>query len=382
MKKILHLTQTDIRSDSRILKEISVAEASGYEVYGIGIRLDDGVTSSSSIDLEKINCIPIFFKKLLHLLKIFQHFLTFFEFLIRSFFQSIKIKPDIVHCNDTLVLPIGVLVKLFTNAKLVYDAHELESDRNGLSRFLGKITLLIEKVLWRFVDALIVVSPSIEDWYKSNVGEKLSVVVLNSPVIESQTLLNSDDYLREHFGIPKGVKVFLYVGILSHGRGIELILEAFESENIESSLVFLGYGPLSNSLKEKSKQRNNIYVHDAVKHEKVVSIAKTADVGLCLIQNVSLSDYFCLPNKLFEYCFSGIPVLASNFPDISKVVNLYKLGVCVDLNVEDVIEGIKRFESDDLDVNFSVSDLSELDWESQAHKLTQLYENVLSNGTE
>ena len=46
---------------------------------------------------------------------------------------------------------------------------------------------------------------------------------------------------------------------------------------------------------------------------------------MCLIQNVSLSDYYCLPNKLFEYCFAEIPVLASNFPDISQTVEKYDL---------------------------------------------------------
>ena len=40
--------------------------------------------------------------------------------------------------------------------------------------------------------------------------------------------------------------------------------------------------------------------------------------------NVSLSGYYCLPNKLFEYCFC-VPI-ASDFPDIVDVVSKFKLG--------------------------------------------------------
>ncbi|MBK9624803.1 MAG: glycosyltransferase [Rhodocyclaceae bacterium] len=71
-------------------------------------------------------------------------------------------KPDVVHCHDTLVLPLGVIVKLFTRATLIYDAHELESDRNGLTELQGRLTLWVERWLWQFVDALIVVNPSIQ----------------------------------------------------------------------------------------------------------------------------------------------------------------------------------------------------------------------------
>ena len=377
MKNILHLTQTDIRSDSRILKEISAAKDFGYEVVGIGIRLGEDTAESGLVNLDKIVSIPLLSKRLVYLPKIIQHSLVFVEYFARSFVLSIRSKPDIIHCNDTLVLPIGILVKLVTGAKLVYDAHELESDRNGLSKFLGKIILRIEKVVWPLVDALIVVSPSIEEWYMNNVGKKSCAVVLNSPIIETQSELKHEDYLRDQFGIPKDVKIFIYVGILAPGRGIDLIIDAFTSPDIKSSVVFLGYGPLTKELKDKSEQFRNIHVHDAVEHEKVVSIVRTADVGLCLIQNISLSDYYSLPNKLFEYCFSGIPVLASNFPDMSEVVNKYKLGICVDLNVEDVVEGIKGFERGELDVNFSSSDLTELGWKTQANKLIQLYQNVL-----
>ena len=376
---VLHLTQTDINSDSRILKEMnSIALANNtYSVSGIGVILNRGEKHTKSSDKLDIHSIILNSREWKFLPGVLRHSCSLIELTSKMFFKSMKLKPKIIHCNDTLVLPLGVMVKAFTGAKLIYDAHELESDRNGLTKTLGKLTLFVEKVLWRYIDALIVVSPSIEKWYIDNIGGKYSEVILNSPVLKDDELVNANSYLREHFSIPKESKIFLYVGGLVHGRGIELLTEVFKSSDIKSSLVFLGYGVLSDELKKISNNTSNIYVHDAVAHEQVVSIAKSADVGLCLIQNVSLSDYYCLPNKLFEYCFAEIPVLASNFPDILETVEKYNLGKCCELNTQSIYESIREFERMEELPKINADDLYELSWEAQEEKLIKLYDGVI-----
>lgn len=375
---ILHLTHTDIDSDSRILKEMSsIAKAnSSYYVSGIGVTreedsnaIDEGLGFSTySIVLKS--------RKLTFLPTVIWHLFALIELVFKVIYKAIQLKPDVVHCHDTLVLPSGAIVKLFTGAKLIYDAHELESNRNGLSRTHGRITLLTEKILWKLVDALIVVSPSIDNWYKGNVGEKHSEIVMNSPVYEINELSSDKSYLRKKFLIPDDSIIFLYIGILCNGRGIDLITEAFKDSSINSSIVFLGYGALSDELKTLSDNYANIYVHDAVPHEQVVPIAKSADVGLCLIQNVSLSDYYCLPNKLFEYCFAGIPVLASDFPDISRTVSRYKLGKCCELTLDSVRKVIKEFESMGDLPEINADNLYELSWGAQEKKLIKLYSDL------
>ena len=52
-----------------------------------------------------------------------------FAELFCRFLIIFKIKPKIVHCHDTLVLPIGLVVSLIFKSKLIYDAHELESNK-------------------------------------------------------------------------------------------------------------------------------------------------------------------------------------------------------------------------------------------------------------
>ena len=377
---ILHLTHTDIYTDSRILKEMhSLSNASkGYVVHGIGVRRKEDEQNVGNSDSLILDSVTLKSRSFTFVPKVIRHSLSFIELTSKMVWKAIKTKPKVIHCHDTLVLPLGALVKLFTGAKLVYDAHELESNRNGLSKTLGKLTLTFEKFLWRYIDRLIVVSPSINRWYQENIGEKKSEIILNSPIVQSLENNESEKrYLREYFSISSESKIFLYIGILGRGRGIDLITEAFKSKDIRSSLIFLGYGELSDDLKNLAKEYPHIYVHDAVSHDKVVSIAKSADVGLCLIQNVSLSDYYCLPNKLFEYCFAEIPVLASDFPDIRQVVDTYNLGKCTKLDTQDIYKAIKEFEESEALPQIDVNDLFELTWKAQEEKLIKLYDGLI-----
>lgn len=374
--KTLHLTHTDIEFDSRILKEMGALAAAGYTVSGIGVVLEEGAQKTAVSFKADIKAINLRSRKLTFLPRTLRHIATLFELVARMLPRAVRERPDVIHCHDTLVLPLGCMVKLLTGARLVYDAHELESNRNGLSRIQGIMTLRVEKLLWRFVDALIVVSPSIEQWYRDNIGPKPSAVILNSPLF-AEGQQHDEHYLRNRFSIPQDSKVFIYVGILGRGRGIDLLVDAFKDPDVCAHIVFLGYGELSDELKRLAAERANLHVHDAVPHSQVVPIVQSADFGLCLVQDVSLSDYYCLPNKLFEYCFAGVPVLASDFPDIRAVLAEYGIGECCKLQANDIRDAILRLERSAS--TFRFASLTPLSWQAQEQKLVALYQQHLSS---
>ena len=373
-EKVLHVTHTDIRSDSRILKEMESLADAGYELHGIGVVHDEGAKHSVTSFEADIAVVNLLVRKLTILPVTFRHALTTLELAIKILPKILRRQPDVIHCHDTLALPLGVIAKLLTKCKLVYDAHELESNRNGLTKLQGRLTAFAERQAWRYVDALIVVSPSIQKWYDEHIGPKRSEIILNSPVFDNETA-SDNDYLRNKFSVPSDTKIFIYVGILGAGRGIELITEAFLHPDTSSHLVFLGYGELSAKLGELAIEHSNIHVHEAVAHAEVVSIVQSADYGLCLVQNVSLSDYYCLPNKLFEYCFAGIPVLASNFPDIETILLEYNLGQVCDVDANEIRLSIQDLECSRETHEFR--DLMPLSWQSQEQKLTDLYRKNL-----
>lgn len=377
---ILHLTHTDIKSDSRILKEMQSLKKlnNEFKIYGIGIERSDNRNSSTieNIEIESLIIRSRYWRKIP---KILMHVLALIEFYSKILLYGLKVKPKIIHCHDIIVLPIGIIVKIITGGKLIYDAHELESKKNGISKLEGKVIFFIETIFWRLVDGLIIVSPSIQKWYKDNLGVKESKIIMNSPLIvyEDQNLHDSQ-YLREKFNISSEKKIFIYVGLLSQGRGIDILLNVFKASNISSHIIFLGYGELSNMILEYSKDYENIHLHDAVPHEKVIPIVKSADVGLCFIQNVSLSDYYCLPNKLFEYAFSSIPVLASNFPDIVEVVNKYNLGSCSEMSEESILKTVLKYDRLKQIEKIHQENLYDLSWQAQEEKLVSFYNKILN----
>lgn len=345
----------------------------GYQISGIGINSDPKKTGNSAEHLQ-ITSINLLSRHLKYIPKILRHILTFTELYIKSIGICFKLKPHIVHCHDTLVLPIGVSYKLFRSCNLIYDAHELESNRNGITPLLRYVTILIERTAWHKVDGLITVSQSIEKWYKNKYGPKLSAVVLNSPQLKPASKSRSD-YLREKFKIPKHRNIYIYVGFIANGRGINHYLDYFRTTD-KDHLIFLGDGPLKDRLLSKSAISSNVHFHEPVHHSDVVPIIQSADVGLCLIENVSLSDYLCLPNKLFEYAFAGLPVIASNFPEIEATVLKYGLGETCEPTASGLASAVARYNEENAPRNINLETLYDLSWPQQALNMNDLYKKL------
>ncbi len=379
---ILHISHTDIRSDSRILKEMKTLSAIlEYNVIGFGLG-ERKIINNVLVKEIKVKACTLYTKWLTERIKLLSRpirysSLMYFEIFIKMFISGIFLKPRIIHCHDTLVLPIGVVLKIFTGAKLIYDAHELESQRNSQSKMLSKIFFFIERFSWRFVDVFISVSPSIIEWYENKFGLKENALILNSPVFDIDVFdVRANNYLREKYKIPVNEKVFIYIGIIGRGRGIDLYLDIFKLADITCHIVFLGYGELVSKVKEYSESFKNIHYHPPVPHHEVVRIAKSADIGLAMVEAVSLSDFYCLPNKLFEYAFSGLFVITSDFPDMKKVVEEYDLGVTCSVDKDALRELVEKVS--DLEVNRTNKDLYKLSWQYQEELLLKAYDKIVT----
>lgn len=385
--KILHLSNSDIRIDPRIIKELKALEELDYQrCLAIGIdRVDDqGLNIADMAGDVKAEIVTCQIKSYRGMFNKFPRQIAYFFRLLEITYKfaiaGIRFNPNVVHCHGPFVLLAGVVIKLFKGCKLVYDAHELESNKNGQSMIVSKSILLIEKISWKSVDLLISVSDSILEWYNKKLGEKPVVLILNSPAV--QGICNSEgitrsglNYFRQLYNIPPDKKIFLYLGAFIPGRGIEHLLMIFNSKISNAHIVFMGYGKLSPMINEFADRSSNIHVHRTLPQDEFLTIASSADIGVCMIENISLSDYYSLPNKFFEYIFAGLTVLGSNFPEIRKYVEKYSLGMCCEADRCSLESAIVKISAEPrLDPRIKVHELS---WEYQAEKLVASYNLII-----
>tara|TARA_A100000164_G_scaffold379317_1_gene423265 strand:- start:816 stop:1949 length:1134 start_codon:yes stop_codon:yes gene_type:complete len=374
--RVLHISHTDIKYDARIQKEIlSLAENNYLQIFTIGIsninkfeKNFTGRIKNFSIKLLSRNCIPI---------KSLSYTINLLELFFKVLRIGIIIKPKVIHCHDTLVLLPSVLLSVLFNSKLIYDAHELESNKNMQTIILSKATLIIEKICWPYIDTLISVSDSIIQWYVCEFGFKKNLLILNAPILKKNTLrINANNDLRRIFNINNKSLIFIYVGELCDGRGIDYILKVFSDKKINSHIVFLGDGLLKNKILNFSQNFKNIHLHPLVSHDEVVNFIKSSDIGICFIENASLSDYYCLPNKLFEYVFAGLEILGSEMPEISSFIKKNKVGKTCKLNLQDLKSKIQYYEKNKPEK--IKKNLVEYSWKAQSEKLKNLYEELVN----
>ncbi|MEO0006312.1 MAG: hypothetical protein RJA20_508 [Bacteroidota bacterium] len=251
----------------------------------------------------------------------FSRYFTYFLFCIRAYRYAARLHPNVVNCHSVHVLPVCVLLKLTTGARLIYDPHELESEVHGTNPLLRHIVRIVERISFRFVDALIVVNESIGRWYQSTYGLTGFTAVYNIPAGNPPDEYTPGRNLRTIFGIGEGEMLFLYQGLLSEARGLESLLSAFVALGRPYHIVFMGYGTMAGKLSESAKKHPNIHYLPAVPQHELLDYTRSADAGIHLIPNTCLNHYLCLPNKIFEYLKACTPFIVSDLPEMARIVS-------------------------------------------------------------
>lgn len=243
-----------------------------------------------------------------------------------------------INCHSVAVLPLAVLLKRVTGARLIYDAHELETETNGLHGVRKFFTKTVERLLIGAADHCIFVGSAIDDWYVREYGLRNTTVIYNCPPHQSP---ERSDYFRETFPIPPRLPIFLYQGVIGEGRGLRILVEAFSALGGKAALVVMGYGALKEWFVIEAKRYPNMHFHPAVPPDRLLGYTSAADFGLSVIEATSMSYEYCMPNKLFEYVMARKPVLVSPTLEQMSFVERQGVGGVVDnLSAEAVRAGV------------------------------------------
>jgi glycosyltransferase involved in cell wall biosynthesis len=370
----LHVSLTAFRNESRVLKETAtvVAEGLAHRVIVAALH-EDGLAEHEFIDPQR-SLVRLKLSTRGWPANLLSQAVKYSEFAARVWLLARRHKAKVVSVHTVALLPLSIMLKLLLGARIVYDAHELETEaqgRLGLRRALAK---LAERLLIWHVDLTVVVSPGIERWYRDAYGLNRIVTVLNAPM---PVVAERSDALHVAAGIEPERKILLYQGALTTGRGIEALLEAASAlEGKGYCLVFMGYGELASLVEQAVCQHEYVYLVPAVAPNLVLSYTASANVGLCSIEDSCLSYRLSLPNKLFEYIFAGLPVIASNLPEMAKLIENNDVGVCVDdWNADELVAAVAAIEAMPIDeLRLRLRNVSERhNWNVQGAALVRAY---------
>ena len=219
--KIANLVFNSFINDSRVIKESMSLGENNFKVEVIA-HLDKGLQKLEQQHNYKVLRFSHLDRKITT--SKFGKLKAYLKYLQESVAYTKNF--DILHCNDLNTLPIAFIIKQFfnKNIKVVYDAHEYETEINGLSGVQKTATKLLEKFLIKYADSVICVSDAIANEYVKLYNIKKPDLVLNTPLYQE---VEKKDIFRKTFNITKEKTVFLYQGGLSSGRGIEILLDTF-----------------------------------------------------------------------------------------------------------------------------------------------------------
>lgn len=176
--------------------------------------------------------------------------------------------------------------------------------------------------------------------YNSNIE-----VISNYPDISRSYTSSLQGEIVEYSESGPPVK-FVSFGIVDNIRGLDLALEAFaallkEMPNIRFEVYGSGdFLPILQQLADGLEVSDKVlfagWVDPALKYEKIQS----CDVGILLHRVCELTNS-TIPNKLFDYMLSGLPILSTKMGPVQKIVEESECGVVVDENVGSVKQGMK-----------------------------------------
>ena len=285
----------------------------------------------------------------------------------------------VVNCHSLSSLPLCTILARRHRAKLVYEPHELETETPTFRGARKAIAKRMERALIRFAAKTIVVSGSIAERYQRDYGLDHVPVVRNVPPLRPDGIVPRSRVFRDPFDIPDDATVYLYQGVLERQRGCGLLIEAFRRAGGNSHLVFLGFGPMEQEIRDAAATYPNIHFHPAVPPESVLEYTAGADAGFALLDDTCDNHRCALPNKLFHYLHAGLPVLVSDLEEMGRLVDRYECGWRVGNTAESIARTVDSLTPERIvrAVAGAKRCRAEMNWQSEERVLVEVYEDVL-----
>jgi glycosyltransferase involved in cell wall biosynthesis len=268
-----------------------------------------------------------------------QHLFSYIEFVIKAAWRGCRHRGDLYEAHDLPALFPALLAAWPSGAPVVYHAHELYPEMNARVPLAGFWKWLERKLLPR---ARLVITP---DEHRSRIlqeefgARELPLTIHNCPPY-SEPISSTDlpDRWRE-----RGVEpsfIMLYQGLIASDRCIEEIITSVEryKPGVVLSLIGHGFGTWA-SPAEAIPRSDRIDIMPHVRYEDLMKYTASASAGFLFYRNTCRNNYYCAPNKLYEYMMMGLPIITCDYPGLRLVVEGEGIGLCVNPEDPEAIAG-------------------------------------------
>lgn len=377
--KICMLTSGHKPLDNRIFYKEALSLKKKYDEISI--------VAPSDKDYEKVEGIDIYG------IPKWKSTLNRYECLKNLYKRAKEIPADVYHCHEPDALLVGVLLKRHfkkqRDVKVIYDSHEFYSRsfpdhfKFPLSAIVAWVIRIYERIMTRYCAHVITVNQTIVDHFKKiKVPDDKVTILYNCPSLE----IFEDEGEKEDDGT--GV-VICHEGALPFNRGLVNMMEAFKKVHDQyPDTRFLIVGELKDKEKiwfdewvRETGLSGSIDITGWLPYTEVGKHLTNGDIGILLFQ-YSRNNFIGLPNKLFNYMRYGIPVVASNFPEIKRVVESNLCGITVEpTDVEQIAQTIMHLVRDrelrrGMGANGKKAILSTYNWAAMEERLFDIYSKL------
>lgn len=298
------------------------------------------------------------------------------------FKKAVDLDADIYHLHDPELLPVALKLKKL-GKKIIFDSHEDYA-----------LDILTKPYLGRFVRIAI---SRIFSWYEHYICSQLDFVIAATPSIAGHfKSIGCDSLDVNNYPLPEDLGDLLpwtedrdqicYVGAMTSIRGVPELVDAMHLTESDVRLALIGR--FTEAATEAHCMQSLGWA--AVKHhgfldrEEVRRIMENAVAGIVTFLPAP-NHIEAQPNKMFEYMAAGIPVIGSNFPLWRAMIEGHGCGICVDpAKPGDIAAAIDFLYSNQNEARTMgecgrAAVLEKYNWDSEAKKLTALYEKILGH---
>lgn len=169
-------------------------------------------------------------------------------------------------------------------------------------------------------DLVVTVSRALEQVVLTELGlpESVPTAVVNMGL--DAATFHPDPVAREKLRLDAGERIALFAGNLTHGKGVDVLLDAFIAvldEGYADRLVLIGSGPLEDELRHTIGMTVNDYAHaDAT--ERVTFTGRLAQRDLALW--MAAADVFVLPSRAEGLGLVTLEAMACGTPCVGTTI--------------------------------------------------------------